>query len=157
MPPNDPQRARLKRWLIAAAVLYLLMPRDLLPDFLGRGLGLVDDLALIAGMVWLYRRRLRDLGAQQAGQAAESGDRADPRSRPRHEPATEPRGETPSDPHTVLGVPRSASQEEIRAAYRARMREYHPDRVAHLGEDLQRLALRKTLEIQEAFERLRRS
>jgi DnaJ like chaperone protein len=57
----------------------------------------------------------------------------------------------------VLGVPRSASQEEIRAAYRARMRDYHPDRVAHLGEELQRLAQRKTLEIQGAYERLRES
>jgi DnaJ-domain-containing protein 1 len=37
------------------------------------------------------------------------------------------------------------------------MREYHPDRVAHLGEELQRLANRKTLEIQGAFERLRQS
>ena len=155
-PRSDPQLARLKRWLIAAAIVYLLLPRDLLPDFLGRGLGLVDDLALIAGLVWLYRRRLRDLGAQE-GPSAEPGDRAEQRSRPGPEPATEQHGETPSDPHVVLGVARSASQEEIRSAYRARMREYHPDRVAHLGEELRRLAQRKTLEIQEAFERLRGS
>ena len=154
-PSDDPQRARLKRWLIAAAIVYLLMPRDLVPDFLGRGLGLVDDLALIAGMAWFYRRRLRDLAAREAGQATESGDRAERRGRPQDGPATEPRDETPPDPHTVLGVPRSASQEEIRAAYRARMRDYQPDRVAHLGEELQRLAHRKTLEIQGAFERLR--
>ena len=157
MPPNDPQRARLKRWLIAVAIVYLLLPRDLVPDFLGRGLGLVDDLALIAAMVWLYRRGLRQLGAQEVGPSAERGDRAEQRSRPPHEPAKEPPDETPPDPHTVLGVPRSASQEEIRAAYRARMRDYHPDRVAHLGEELQRLAQRKTLEIQGAYERLRES
>ncbi len=157
MPRNDPQLARLKRWLIAAGVVYLLLPRDLLPDFLGRGLGLADDLLLIAGMVWLYRRRLRQLEAPRGDQTAEPGDRAEQRSRPRHEPATEPAAGTPPDPHSVLGVSRSASQEEIRAAYRARMLEYHPDRVAHLGEELQRLAQRKTLEIQGAYERLRES
>ncbi len=157
MPPNDPQRARLKRWLIAVAIVYLLLPRDLFPDFLGRGLGLVDDLALIAALVWFYRRRLRHLEAPEAGPSAERGDRGEQRSRSPHESETEPPDETPSSPYAVLGVPRSASQEEIRAAYRARMLDYHPDRVAHLGEDLQRLAQRKTLEIQGAFERLRKS
>jgi DnaJ like chaperone protein len=53
-------------------------------------------------------------------------------------------------------VPRSASQETIQAAYRARMNEYHPDKVTHLGEELQQLAHRKALEIQRAYERLRR-
>ena len=65
-PPHDPRTARLKRWLIAAAILYLLLPRDLIPDFLGRGLGLVDDVAVIAGLVWLYRSRLRALGERRA-------------------------------------------------------------------------------------------
>ena len=30
---------KLKKWLIALGVAYLLFPRDLLPDYLGRGLG----------------------------------------------------------------------------------------------------------------------
>ena len=60
------------------------------------------------------------------------------------------------DPYAALGVPRSASQEAIQTAYRARMNEYHPDKVAHLGEELQQLAHRKALEIQRAYEQLRR-
>lgn len=51
--------AKLKRWLIVIAVVYLLLPRDLIPDFLGRGLGLIDDLALIGLLTHLYRRHLR--------------------------------------------------------------------------------------------------
>ena len=58
------------------------------------------------------------------------------------------------DAHRVLGVGTSASTDEIRAAYRARMQEYHPDKVAHLGEDLQRLAHEKAREIQRAYQEL---
>ena len=49
----DPKK--LKRWLILVAVLYLLFPRDLIPDFFGRGLGLIDDLLLAGLLVHLYR------------------------------------------------------------------------------------------------------
>lgn len=35
------------------------------------------------------------------------------------------------------------------------MNEYHPDKVAHLGEDLQKLAHQKALEIQRAYQQLR--
>jgi hypothetical protein len=38
-----------------------------------------------------------------------------------------------SDPHVVLGVAESASIEEVRAAYYALAREFHPDRLASLG------------------------
>jgi DnaJ like chaperone protein len=34
------------------------------------------------------------------------------------------------------------------------MKEYHPDKVAHLGEELQELAHRKVLEIQKAYQQL---
>ena len=37
----------------------------------------------------------------------------------------------------------------------ARMKQYHPDRVSGLGEELQHLAHEKTLAIQRAYEELR--
>jgi uncharacterized membrane protein YkvA (DUF1232 family) len=54
----------LKKWLIAIAVLYLVFPRDLIPDFLGRGLGLIDDVslsALLAAFEWRTSGDLRRL------------------------------------------------------------------------------------------------
>jgi DnaJ-domain-containing protein 1 len=36
------------------------------------------------------------------------------------------------------------------------MHEYHPDKVAHLGKELQQLAHRKALEIQQAYQQLRK-
>jgi DnaJ-domain-containing protein 1 len=58
------------------------------------------------------------------------------------------------DPYAVLGLSRSASSEEIRAAYHREMVNYHPDKVAHLGKELQDLAKTKTQEINRAYAEL---
>lgn len=62
----------------------------------------------------------------------------------------------PWDPHAILGVPHGASEETVTRAYRDRLKEYHPDRVAGLGAELQDLAHRKTLDIQRAYAELTR-
>ena len=58
------------------------------------------------------------------------------------------------DPYTVLGVSRNASKEQIKAAYKEALSKYHPDKVQHLGEELQKLSKVKTQEITEAYKRL---
>jgi predicted Fe-S protein YdhL (DUF1289 family) len=55
------------------------------------------------------------------------------------------------DPYAVLGVPRTATKDEIRAAYKEAMTKYHPDKVAHLGEDLQTVAREKALALNHAY------
>jgi DnaJ-domain-containing protein 1 len=60
----------------------------------------------------------------------------------------------PLDASQILGVSRDATEEEIRDAYRQQMREYHPDKVAHLGKELRELAERKAKEINIAYEEL---
>ncbi len=148
----DPRN--LKKWLIITAVLYLVFPRDLIPDFLGRGLGrglgLIDDLSLIALLTYFYRNRLREYAAH-ATQESGGQDQRERSSRAQAEAS-----EGSFDPYEILSIDSSASGEEIQAAYKARMHEYHPDKVAHLGKELQKVAHRKAVEIQQAYEQLRK-
>ncbi len=147
-PKMDPRN--LKKWLIIIAVLYLVFPRDLIPDFLGSGLGMIDDLLLIALLTYFYRNRLREHAAR-ATQESGGQDQRERSSRARAEAS-----ESSFDPYEILGIDSSASGEEVQAAYKARMHEYHPDKVGHLGEELQKVAHRKAVEIQQAYEQLRK-
>ena len=61
------------------------------------------------------------------------------------------------DPYAVLGVPRSASLEEIAKAFHDLAAKYHPDKVAHLGEDLQHLANERFLAIERAYSTIKRN
>lgn len=56
----------------------------------------------------------------------------------------------------LLKVNTNASIEEIKHAYKKRVMEYHPDRVASLGEELQILARNKTQEINQAYDFLKK-
>ncbi len=61
-------------------------------------------------------------------------------------------GEPPAMWHQVLGVARDADRTTIEAAYRARLDEYLPDRVAHLPPDVQALARARTHELELAYD-----
>ena len=142
------QPKHLKNWLIIVALLYLLFPRDLIPDFFGRGLGLIDDLTLMAALTYFYRKRLRDFAARTASESAQARGGTHRKKAKQSDRAF--------DPYQILSIPTTSSQETIRSAYRSRMTEYHPDKVAHLGEELQKLAHRKVLEIQKAYQQLKK-
>ena len=60
------------------------------------------------------------------------------------------------DAREVLGVGPRASRHEVERAFRARMRQYDPAQVAHLGPELRELAERKAEEIHAAREALTR-
>lgn len=133
------------RWLVIGGAvllgfLYLRSPIDLIPDGTGP-IGFVDDLLVLLSLLWWVQRRLPP---------PQEGERREP-------PPPRSAGAARWDPYAVLGVARGAPADEIAAAYRRRMKEYHPDRVSGLGDELQRVAHEKTLEIQRAYDELKRA
>lgn len=129
--------------MLVLALLYLGSPIDFIPD--GSLIGIIDDLAVLLAALYFGR--------------ATPAPEPDKRSR-RSERARAPRQPPPAaeaDPFSVLGVARGASQEEITKAFRDKMKQYHPDRVADLGEELQKLAHEKAVEIRRAYDTLKKS
>ena len=59
-------------------------------------------------------------------------------------------------PFTILEIPFEATNEEIKKAYRQMVKQYHPDKMAHLGEEQAQEAHLKFLEIIEAYQELER-
>lgn len=55
----------------------------------------------------------------------------------------------------MLGVERTASPEEVHVAFKTRLKEYHPDRVAHLGEKIRKVAEEEIKLINQAYEILK--
>lgn len=55
----------------------------------------------------------------------------------------------------MLGVPESATIEEISKAYRSKAKEHHPDTKANMAPEVQALADQKMKELNEAYEILK--
>jgi DnaJ like chaperone protein len=58
--------------------------------------------------------------------------------------------------YTVLGISPSATDDEVRTAYRKMAMKNHPDKVATLGPDVQKAAAEKFRQVQEAYESIKK-
>lgn len=136
-------------WIwITLALIYILSPYDLLPDFIPIR-GWIDDIVVLILMM-RYIMRIR-----RAKQNAQSGhQRQHDQQTHRENDRQDTKG--PQDPYEVLGIAPTAKKEEIQSAYRKLVSQYHPDKVAHLGKEFQELAERRFKEIQAAYEKIAR-
>ena len=109
----------------------------LLGLLLGRGRWQLVVLGLVLGHLW-------DMGVLSG------------RFRAKPERAPPPAAPGPDDPYAVLGIAASTSDEELEQAYRRRMSEYHPDRVANAAPEIRDIADQRSREINQAYDRIKR-
>ena len=132
-------------WLIA--IIYLLNPFDIIPDFI-LGVGWLDDISVFALVLW-WISRMRKAGRYRSSSSSTADSKKEEKTSGQREYSEE-------DPYRVLNIKRGASKEEIRAAYTELAAQYHPDKVQHLGKEFQELAHNKFVVIQKAYDELMR-
>lgn len=66
-------------------------------------------------------------------------------------------GQTTEDAYTVLEVSPSATDEELKKAYRRMATKHHPDKVAHLGPEAQKAANEKFQQLSQAWDQIQRA
>ncbi|PCH76329.1 MAG: molecular chaperone DjlA [Flavobacteriaceae bacterium] len=58
--------------------------------------------------------------------------------------------------YTILEITKSASNSEVKKAYRKLVKKHHPDKLQHLGEEHIKGAMDKFMQIQEAYEKIQK-
>ena len=67
------------------------------------------------------------------------------------------RDRTLTEAYSILGINSTATDNEVKAAYRKMALKYHPDRVAKLGDDIYKSAEKKFQKINNAKELIYKS
>jgi len=62
----------------------------------------------------------------------------------------------PTSAYKILEIEPTATDDEVKKAYRHMAKKYHPDKVAQLGEDVQKSATEKFKKVQEAYETIQK-
>ena len=145
---------------IILAVLYLLNPYDILPDFF-LGAGWLDDLVIFGFLArYLYKLKKKQEASRQYHKNSRNSGQGGRQTAGDHQSGghnhSKDSSTGPWDPYQILEIDRSASQEEIKQAFRQLAGKYHPDKVEHLGAEFKTLAEERFKEIQRAYEQLRR-
>ena len=158
--------------IILFVVIYFIYPFDIFPDFFGLP-GRIDDISLIGLAIWFIRKRLlrntqrfknsfwqkSSMGngfrqGQNGGRGQQYNYKYSGNKENEKKKTAQGARESSSDPYVILNVSRNATEDEIKKAYKELLKKYHPDKVAFLGEDFQKIAHTKMVEIQRAYDTL---
>ena len=146
----------MKILLIIIGLIYALSPYDILPDFL-MGWGWIDDIVLLY-VLWRVFKTLgqKPFDYQNYYQQRRRSSQYNNGSSQKDTHGTHhfQKRNASRDPYAVLNVPKDASQEDIKKAYRELANKYHPDKVHHLGDEFRELAEKRFKEIEEAYREL---
>ena len=77
----------------------------------------------------------------------------------RHVQSTDKYGMSLEDAYDLLGIGKSASDQEVKKAYRRQMNQHHPDKLVSKGlpEEMMEMANRKAQDIKSAYETIKKS
>ena len=74
-----------------------------------------------------------------------------------YESNREYRSHTLDDDYKILEISPDATDEEVKKAYRTLVKKHHPDRVAHLGDDMRKQAEEKFAKLTDAYDNIRKA
>ncbi len=161
--------------LILLGLAYIISPADIIPEMYLPWIGWIDDSLVLMCLYHLIRYgRLpsflfkkgnkQSFGEKSQGpETAKTSRKAESNqssyrtnttgqsTKENHSAKTS----TLKSPYEILGVDKSASWADIQSAYKNKAKQYHPDKLSHLGEEFSNLANEKFLEIQQAYAKLK--
>ncbi len=108
------------------------------------GVSAADYVSICAAAAQAFRERAGETGGAGAGGSSRRSRAGSPHA-----------SSDPDWAYKVLEVDRSATDEEIKKAYRKMAMKYHPDRVATLGEDVKRSATEKFQAVAAAYDAIK--
>lgn len=160
--------------IILFVFVYFVSPIDFIPEALFGLFGKIDDFSLLGLLIWFLSKQIitRKQNYRKNYQQDRSygfNDRQNNESRNQYNRNSSKKGNNghyeqkekykrgkqsneTNDPYVILNVSRYATKDEIKKAYKELIKKYHPDKVAYLGEEFQKMAHKKMVNIQKAYE-----
>ena len=122
-------------FLIIILIIYIISPLDLFPF-------VFDDLIASGFLIYFWRKFKNQ--KNQRNYYSKGQSQANIKSKPDGQMGLD-------QAHSLLNVNSDASWSDVQKAYKEKMTKSHPDKVAHLGEELQEKARELAVEINKAY------